>query len=81
MNTTAAQNVAHHTDIAWTKSKGKSFRHDGELYISEYVNLFTGQTIRKSWRMTGCDWHIFDAAGSHTGSAYSLTWAKMEANS
>jgi hypothetical protein len=79
MNTTAAQNVAHHADIAWTKSKGKSFRHNGELYISEYVNLFTGQTIRKSWRMTGSDWFIFDTAGNLSGRAYSLTYAKYDA--
>lgn len=80
MNTVAAQNVAHRTDLAWTKSKGKSFRHAGELYISEYVNVVTGQTIRKSWRMTGSDWFIFDAAGNVTGRSYSLTYAKYEAS-
>jgi hypothetical protein len=79
MNTTAAQNSSHRTDIAWTKTAGKSFRVNGELYISEYRNLFTGQTIRKDWRMTGCDWIIFDAADNITGRAFSLTYAKFEA--
>lgn len=79
MTTTVAQNTAHRTDPVWAKSKGKTFRHNGENYISEYINLFTGQTIRKSWRMTGCDWIIFDAEGNRTGAASSLTWAKWEA--
>lgn len=79
MNTTAAQNSSHRTDTAWTKTVGKSFRVNGELYISEYRNLFTGQTIRKGWRMTGQDWFIFDAADNITGRAFSLTYAKFEA--
>lgn len=79
MNTTTLQNKAHRNDIVWAKSTGKSFKHNGELYISEYVNLFTGQTIRKSWRMTGADWFVFDANGTRTARSHSLTWAKLEA--
>ena len=80
MHTTTAQNKAHRNDITWMKSKGKSFKAGTESYISEYVNSFTGQAIRKSWRMTGADWFIFDAAGNVTGRSHSLTWAKLEAN-
>lgn len=79
MHTTVSQNQAHKTDIAWMKSKGKSFKANGESFISEYLNPFTGQAIRKGWRMTGQDWFIFDAAGNVTGRAHSLTWAKFEA--
>ena len=45
----------------------------------KYFNPFTGQAIRKSWRMTGHDWFIFDAEGNVTGRSHSLTWAKMDA--
>jgi hypothetical protein len=76
---TVTQNAAHRTDAEWIKSPGKSFEAAEERYISEYVNAFTGQVIRKSWRMTGHDWHIFDAAGNRVASAHSLTWAKMDA--
>lgn len=79
MNTTTAQNAAHRTDIKWMKTTGKTFKVASESYISEYTNPFTGQAIRKSWRMTGSDWFIFDAAGNVTGRAHSLTWAKYEA--
>lgn len=79
MNTTVAQNAAHRTSAEWVKTPGKSFKADGETYISEYVNAFTGQSIRKSWRMTGCDWHIFNADGAKVGRAHSLTFAKFEA--
>lgn len=79
MNTTTEQNAAHRTDIAWTKTTGRKFNVNGEGYISEYTNPFTGQAIRKSWRMTGQDWFIFDAEGNITGRSFSLTWAKMEA--
>jgi hypothetical protein len=79
MNTTAAQNSSHRTDIAWAKTAGKSFKVNGENYISEYRNLFTGQAIRKDWRTTGCDWIIFDSADKIVGRAHSLTWAKLEA--
>jgi hypothetical protein len=78
-HTTVRQNVAHRADAEWIKTSGKSFAVDGERYVSEYVNAFTGQAIRKSWRMTGRDWHIFDAAGNRVTSAHSLTWAKMDA--
>lgn len=78
-HTTTSQNAAHRTDAAWVKSNGKEFRVDGELYLSEYVNLFTGQSIRKGWRMTGADWFIFDASNKIDGRAHSLTWAKYEA--
>jgi len=81
MHTTTAQNASHRTDVAWIKSKGKSFKVGGENWISEYTNPFTGQAIRKDWRMTGRDWVIFDAAGNRTGRAHSLTWAKIEAAS
>ena len=80
MNTnTVTQNQAHRNDVAWTKSKGRSFKAAGETYISEYVNPWNGMAIRKSWRMTGADWFIFDAAGNITGRAHSLTFAKFEA--
>jgi len=79
METTTAQNKAHRTDIAWIKSKGSKFHTNGENYISEYLNPWTGQAIRKSWRMTGQDWFIFDADGNITGRAHSLTWAKLDA--
>lgn len=79
MNTTTAQNKAHRADVAWIKSKGKSFKVGGELYISEYLNPWNGMVIRKSWRMTGADWFTFDAAGNVVGRSSSLTWAKLEA--
>jgi hypothetical protein len=73
---TVEQNRAHRNDLAWQKSKGRSFEADGERYVSEYVNVFTGQAIRKSWRQTGHDWHVFTADGVRTDRAHSLTWAK-----
>ena len=79
MNTTTAQNIAHRTDLTWTKSKGKSFRVNDELYLSEYTNAATGQSIRKGWRMTGADWFIFNAANEIVGRSHSLTFAKYEA--
>lgn len=79
MHTTVAQNANHRTDIAWIKSKGKSFDAAGEHFISEYVNPWNGMAIRKSWRMTGTDWFIFNAAGEIVGRAHSLTWAKYDA--
>lgn len=79
MHTTVAQNANHRTDIAWIKSKGKSFDAAGEHFISEYVNPWNGMAIRKSWRMTGADWFIFNAAGEIVGRAHSLTWAKYDA--
>ena len=79
MHTTTAQNITHRADLAWTKSKGKTFAINGENYGSEYVNLFTGQTIRKGHRMTGQDWFIFNEANEITGRAHSLTWAKLDA--
>jgi hypothetical protein len=79
MHTTTAQNKAHRTDIAWHKSAGRKFQAAGEHFTSEYLNPFTGQAIRKSWRMTGRDWFIFDAAGQVIGRAHSLTWAKLDA--
>lgn len=65
----------------WTKTSGRAFKVNGENYISEYRNAFTGQTIRKDWRMTGNDWLIFDAEDNITGRSHSLTWAKMDAES
>lgn len=79
MNTMTAQNKAHRNDIAWIKTAGRSFKVNGESYLSEYVNPFTGQAIRKDWRMTGRDWVVFDAAGNITGRSHSLTWAKLDA--
>mgnify|MGYP007069303624 CR=1 FL=1 len=79
METIAAQNQTHRNDLAWIKTPGKSFTAGGERYISEYTNPWTGQAIRKDWRMTGQDWVIFDAAGIVTGRSHSLTWAKMDA--
>lgn len=80
MHTTTAQNAAHRNDLAWTKTKGKSFNVSGESYISEYKN-FDGMAIRKGWRMTGHDWFVFDAAGKIVGRSYSLTQAKYDAAS
>jgi hypothetical protein len=79
MHTTTAQNKAHRNDIAWIKTPGKSFKVDGELYVSEYTNPFTGQAIRKDWRMTGHDWIVFGANGEIIGRSHSLTWAKFKA--
>lgn len=79
MNTTTSQNANHRNDLAWTKTKGKSFKVNAELYISEYVNPWNGMAIRKSWRMTGADWFVFDAAGNIAGRAHSLTQAKYDA--
>lgn len=79
MHTTTEQNKAHRNNIAWMKTKGKSFHVNGELYISEYLNPWNGMAIRKSWRMTGHDWFIFDAAGNIVGRSHSLTWAKLDA--
>jgi len=81
MHTTTAQNIAHRNDVAWIKTPGKSFDAAGEHFISEYVNPWTGQAIRKSWRMTGQDWFIFDADGEIVGRCHSLTFAKIEAAS
>lgn len=78
MTTTAAQNIAHRNDLTWTKSKGKSFKVNGESYLSEYTT-FDGLSIRKGWRMTGADWFIFNAADEIIGRSHSLTWAKIEA--
>lgn len=80
MHTTVSQNKVHRADLAWQKSKGKSFSANGERYTSEYLNVFTGQAIRKDWRMTGQDWIIFDAQGNRTGRAHSLTVAKYDAS-
>lgn len=79
MHTTTAQNIAHRNDIAWMKTKGKSFKVNGENYISEYTNPWNGMAIRKSWRMTGQDWFVFNAAGEIVARAHSLTWAKLDA--
>lgn len=79
METTTAQNAAHRIDITWTKTKGKSFDANGERYISEYVNPWNGMAIRKSWRMTGADWYVFNAAGEIVARSHSLTWAKLDA--
>jgi hypothetical protein len=79
-HTTVTQNAAHRADVAWHKaSVDRSVTVKGEWWISEYRNPFTGQTIRKSGRMTGRDWFVFDADGNVTGRAHSLTWAKLDA--
>jgi uncharacterized protein YacL (UPF0231 family) len=78
MTTTVAQNMAHRADIAWTKT-AKAVRVNSENYTSEYRNVFTGQSVRKDWRMTGQDWVIFDSNDKITGRAHSLTWAKLDA--
>lgn len=79
MHPTTAQNAAHRNDIVWAKSKGRRFLVNHESYTSEYLNLFTGQAIRKDWRMTGRDWVLFDTNNNITGRAHSLTWAKLAA--
>lgn len=79
MHTTTAQNKAHRTDATWIKTAGKSFKVNGENFLSEYRNVFTGQSIRKGWRMTGQDWFIFNEANEITGRSHSLTFAKYEA--
>lgn len=78
MHTTVAQNMAHRNDAAWIKT-AKNVKVNGENYSSEYRNPFTGQAIRKDWRMTGQDWIIFDAADQIVGRAHSLTYAKYTA--
>jgi hypothetical protein len=78
-HTTVSQNRTHRNDIVWAKSTGRSFKVNGEFYTSEYVNLFTGQAIRKDWRMTGRDWIIFNADNKITARAHSLTFAKIAA--
>ena len=79
MHTTVAQNKAHRTSLTWIKTPGSIFRAAGENYISEYVNISTGQTIRKSWRMTGRDWHIFDGDTRRQYGHHTLTVAKWYA--
>lgn len=76
---TVEQNRAHRNDMAWIKSNGRSFAVGDERYTSEYHNPFTGQFIRKGWRMTGRDWHLFDAEGNVVERLHSLTWAKYRA--
>jgi hypothetical protein len=76
---TVSQNRAHRNDIAWIKTKGKSFETNGKSYISEYLNPWTGQAIRQTWEYINHRWFIFDAAGKVIGSAHSLTQAKYEA--
>lgn len=80
MHTTVSQNEAHRADTQWVKTPGRSFYHNGEHYLSEYVNLSTGQAIRKGWRMTGHDWYVFDNTGELITRAHSLIWAKYEAS-
>jgi len=79
MHTTTAQNANHRNDIAWMKTKGKSFKAAGESFISEYTNPWNGMAIRKSWRMTGNDWFVFNAAGEIVARSHSLTAAKYDA--
>lgn len=81
MHTTPAQNTAHRNDATWIKRSVTPAGVAGEWWTSEYSNPFTGQTIRKSGRMAGQDWFIFDADGNVTGRAHSLTWAKLDAAS
>lgn len=78
MISTTAQNKAHKLDGTWIKTASRT-QAAGEHWLSEYTNGFTGQVIRKGWRMTGQDWYIFDAEGNVTGRARSLTWAKLAA--
>ena len=80
MHTTVAQNQAHRNDTIWFKSAGRNFQAAGESWTSEYVNVSTGQAIRKSWKMTGIDWFLFDAAGNRVGGYHSLTYAKYVAS-
>lgn len=68
---TITKNRAHRMDGEWSRHKIK----DGE-FIAEYRNGFTGWTIRKSCRMTGADWHVFDADGEFIGRWGTLTVAK-----
>jgi hypothetical protein len=79
MHTTVSQNKAHRADATWVKTPGRSVKVNGENYISEYLNVFTGQAIRKDWRMTGQDWILFDAAGAIVSRHHSLTAAKAGA--
>ena len=79
MHTTTEQNKAHRNDMVWMKT-AKKIHADGDNWTSEYTNGFTGYVIRKGWRMTGQDWHIWNAEGQRVGRAHSLTWAKLEAD-
>jgi len=78
MNSTATQNRIHRNDVAWTKTKGNDFRVNGQRYISEYCNTFTGWTIRKHYGTGLRDgaWYVFDQNGDVVDTAHSLTWAK-----
>ncbi len=77
---TVAQNAAHRTDIKWLKAPvDPNADKLGEWWVSEYRNPFTGEAIRKSGRMTGQDWHVFNAAGERVARAHSLTAAKWRA--
>lgn len=77
MTTTVQKNKAHRNDIAWEKvAVDQGAKVPGHWFTSEYRNLFTGQTIRKSGRMQGCDWFVFDAVGNVVTRAGSLTYAK-----
>lgn len=83
MHTTTAQNKAHRNDIEWVKSsvdRSEAAKVPGEWWISEYHNQFTGQAIRKSGRMTGRDWFVFNAEGVRVDRAHSLTFAKIAAS-
>lgn len=76
-HSTVAQNRAHRLDGEWKRIAAHSTTESGDKsYGSTYRNGFTEQTIRKSHRMTGHDWHVFDADDNLIDRAHSLTWAK-----
>ena len=74
MTTTTVQNIAHRNDIVWTKSKGKSFTANDELYISEYSNLATTHSHGPSSQPKGAimltlSQHIQQLDEAQTGTA------------
>lgn len=78
MQTASQQNAAHHADVKWVKSTGKSFTVAGLHYVSEYINPFTGWVIRLHYGTGLRDgfWYVFDASGDIVGHEHTLTWAK-----
>ena len=78
MPSTSQQNAAHRTDPQWIKSKGKVFTVDGQRYISEYLNPFTGWAIRLHYGTGLRDgrWYVFNADGEIVEQMQTLTWAK-----
>lgn len=77
--TASKQNAFHRNDVRWVKSKGKLFTVYGVRYVSEYVNPFSGWTIRKEYGnglASSGWWVIFDQNDQIVDKRDTLTWAK-----